>query len=328
MVRVLDQGDVRSLVDLEALLSVIEGAFERQRDGAVERPPRPHYPVGIGLDGDDDAEPAGTALVMPAYVHGADYYVTKLASVHEGNPARGLPTVNAQVAVNDAATGQPLAYMDGTYVTAARTSCIGGLSARELTAGPIDIGVIGAGTQATWQVRAIDAATELASVAIYDLDADATAAAVEELSAELDAEVEAAPDAREAVTDRDLVVTATTSPEPVFPGEALAPGTVVVAIGAYAPDMQEIEVRTLDRAAHVFADVPEEVAEIGDIAATDLQATDLIPFYELLHGSAGRDSTEDIVVVESVGSAIMDAAAAAAVYDRAQRRELGTVIDL
>lgn len=328
MVRVLDQEAVRSVLDLEELLTVIDAAFRRQRDGAVERPPRPHYPVGIDLPDSAVEEPAGTGLVMPAYIHGESYFVTKLASVHDENPERGLPTTNAQVAMNDAVTGLPVAYMDGAYITAARTSAIGGLSARELTTGPVDIGVIGAGTQARWQVRAIDAAVDLDSVAIFDVDTGSMTAAVEELAAELDADVHSTEAARSAVVGADLVITATTSPEPVFPGDALEPGTVVVAIGAYTPEMQEIDSRTITRAARVFADVPEEVASIGDIAATDLSAEDLVPFHELLHGDAGRGDPEEILVIDSVGSAIMDAAAASYVYERAEKRGLGTDVDL
>ena len=328
MVRILDSDAVRELVDLGEMLSVVETAFARQGEGAVERPPRPHYPVGVGLGQDDPETAMGTGLVMPAYIHGEDHFVTKLVSVHEGNVEKGLPTVNAQVAVNDAETGLPAAFMDGTYVTAARTSCVGGLSARELTSGPITVGVIGAGTQARWQVRAVAEATTVEAVTFFDLDESMLDGAVEELEGELDASVSAGESAESVVGDVDLVITATTSPAPVFPGEALSPGTVVVAIGAYTPDMQEIDPKTFERAGSVFADVPEEVAEIGDIVESALTEADLIPFSEMLQGSAGRDSADEIIVVESVGSAVMDAAAAGYIYEQAAERDVGTEVTL
>ena len=328
MVRILDSTAVRDLLDLRELLDVVETAFERQGAGAVERPARPHYPVGTGLDPDSPEEPLGTGLVMPAYIHGEEHLATKLVTVHEGNPERSLPTIHAQVAVNDAKTGRPVAFLDGNYVTAARTSCIGGLSARELTSGPISVGVIGAGTQARWQVRAIAAATTVESVAFFDLDEEMQAGAVDELSEELDAPVRTAENPTDAVDGTDLVVTATTSPEPVFPGEALRPGTVVVGIGAYTAEMQEIDETTFDRAARVFADVPEEVAEIGDVANAGLSEADLVPFSEMLHGDAGRESAEEILVVESVGSAVMDAAAAGYIVERAEEQGIGTEVQL
>ncbi len=327
MVRILDSGDVRELVDLSDLLSTIEWAFERQGAGAVERPERPHFPVGIGLDRVDPDRPAGTGLVMPAYIHGSEQFVTKLVSVHEENADRDLPTVNAQVAVNDAETGKPLAYMDGTYVTAARTGCIGGLSARELTDGSIAVGVIGAGTQARWQVRAIAAATTIESATFYDIDAEAAEAAVTDLSGEIEATLQIGDEAASVVESADLVVTATTSAEPVFPGSALQEGTVVVAIGAYTPEMQEIDNETVDRAGRIFADVPEEVVDIGDVADAGVRDADLLPFSTMLARERPGPSDE-IVLVESVGSAIMDAAAASHLYEASIDEGVGSEVTL
>jgi alanine dehydrogenase len=122
--RVLSGDDVADLIDLDTLLPELEAAFVRDYRGEVERPDRPHFPVGRGLDGRE--EPAGTGLTMSAYVHGAPYLATKLATVHEGNPERGLPTVRSQLAVSDAATGEPLTFMDAAGVTNARTGGIGG----------------------------------------------------------------------------------------------------------------------------------------------------------------------------------------------------------
>lgn len=326
MVRLLTSEDVRSVVDLTELLDVIEAAFGKQAAGAVERPDRPHFPVGIGLDAARPAEPLGTGLVMPAYIHGEPYYVTKLVGVFERNPARGLPTVPAQVVVNDAETGLSLAYMDGTYVTAARTACVGGLSARALTTGPVDVTVIGAGMQGRWQAKAIDAAVEVESVTFVDLDESTLEDAVRELRSELSRPVSAAEDAGAAVSSADVVVTATTSSTPVFSGGDLTDGTVVVAIGAYTEDMQEIEADTFDRAGRVFADVPGEVAQIGDILESGLDEADLRPFATLLEDDSRPMSDDEIVVVESVGSAVMDAAAAGYVYDRAVDGDVGSEI--
>ncbi|MGM0372497.1 MAG: ornithine cyclodeaminase family protein [Halobacteriota archaeon] len=324
--RILTASDVRSVLEMDTVLDVVEGAFEKQRSGAVERPARPHYPVGIGRNEAAPDEPYGTGLVMPAYIHGAPYFATKLVSVHDGNPDRGLPTINAQIAVNDAETGVPVALMDGTHVTSARTGAIGGLAARHLTTGDLAIGVVGAGTQARWQIRAIEAATTIESVTFFDLDGEILDAAVAELGDEIDAPVTAAESANAAVAGADLVVTATTSPAPVFDGAELGDDTVVVAIGAYTSEMQEIGPETFERAAAVFADVPEEVAEIGDIRGASIDGDDLLPYGDLLAGAV--DPPDGIVVVDSVGSAVMDAATAEYVYDLADERDLGTVVDL
>jgi alanine dehydrogenase len=317
--RVLSDDDVAGVLELDSLLPVVEQAFRKQGRGEVERPERPHFPVGTGLEGE---EPLGTGLTMPAYIHGAEYYATKLASVHEGNAARDLPTVQAQIALTDARTGEPTAMLAGTRVTNARTGCIGGLAAEHLArgAGPARLGVIGAGTQARWQIRAIAAARGIEDVRIYS-----PSESREQCAAELRAEgfdATAVDSARAAVTDAAVVVTATTATAPVFPGDALSPGTLVVAVGAYTDEMRELDDTTVDRAAQLFADVPEEAAETGDFPAHDASA--VTPLSAVFEGDAARESSSEIIVVASVGSAVLDAAAAATLFERAVEAAVGT----
>jgi alanine dehydrogenase len=326
MVRICSDDDVAAVLDLADLVDVVAEAFRKQAAGAVERPERPHFPVGTGLDADRPDEPLGTGLAMPAYVHGADRYATKLVGVHEGNADRDLPTVNATVALTAADTGRPRAYLAGNRITNARTGCIGALAVRELRAGtgPLTLGVLGAGTQARWQVRAIDAVVDIDAVRVYSPSSREACAA--DLRAEgIDATAVDSPAA--AVRDADGVVTATTSETPVFDGDDLAPGTVVVAVGAYTPEMTEIDARTVERAATVFADVPEEVAAIGDVDGR-VDRADLVPFGDVLRGRAGRGDPADVLLVESVGSAVLDAAAAEAVYERAVDADVGTTVEL
>ena len=316
--RVLTDADVEDVLSLPDLLPVIERAFVKQGRGEVERPPRPHFPISEG-----DTE--GPALVMPAAIHGAATFTTKVATVHESNPEKGLPTVRAQMHVTDAATGETRGTMDGSRLTNARTGCIGGLSARDLApAGPIRLGVIGAGAQARWQTRAIAAATEVERVRVYSPTPDSRSQCAADLRDEgLDAEAVESP--RRAVAEASVVVTATTATEPVFPGDALAPGTLVVAVGAYTEETCELDETTIERAARVFADVPEEVAGIGDIRGR-LTEDELVPLSEVFEGRAGRESDEEILVVDSVGSAVLDAAAAEHVLERAEAESVGTVV--
>ncbi|KAB1187205.1 MULTISPECIES: ornithine cyclodeaminase family protein [Haloferax] len=340
MVRILSADAVRELLSLSELFPVVEEAFVKQGRGEVERPPRPHFPVGIDVDvtrngiggtvpQPADAEqqaPLGTALTMPAYIHGREVYATKLAAVHEHNAEQGLPTVNAQVVLTDATTGLPLAFLDGTTITSARTGCIGGLAVEYLAYDPIRLGVLGAGTQARWQTRAIAAGSDVESVHIYSPSDSREACAADLREAGLPAEAVDSPE--EAVSDATVVVTTTTSTEPVFDGEWLEPGTLVVAVGAYTAEMQELDPTTFDRAARVFADVPEEVADIGDIRAAGLAESDLVPLSEVFEGVVGREADDEILVVESVGSAVLDAATAEYLYEKARARGIGEDVGL
>ncbi|UPV76040.1 ornithine cyclodeaminase family protein [Halorussus limi] len=324
MVRVLSDAETADCLGLTGLLPVVREAFRKQGRGEVERPDRPHFPVGAGLDGPD---PAGTGLVMPAYLHGARFYATKLVGVHEGNAERGLPTVNAQIALTEADTGRPTGYLAGNGITNARTGCIGGLAADELAIGPVTLALVGAGTQARWQARAVAAATDLESVRVYS-PSDSKEECAADLREELDVPAEAADSPADAVAGANVVVTATTATEPVFPADALDPGALVVAVGAYTAETQELAPAVFERAARVFADVPEEVAEIGDALEANLAEDDLIPLSEVFEKRAGRETEDEILVVESVGSAVLDAAAAEHVFEESERQGIGTEVPL
>ena len=320
--RVIPDSAVDAVLDLEPLLEVVAEAFRRDRAGAVERPDRPHYPVGVGVR---DENPLGTGLVMPAYIHGSDYAATKLVGVHEGNKAIGLPTVNAEIVLKSAETGIPEAVLAGTRITNARTGCIGGLAARELaTESPVTLGVIGAGAQARWQSRAIAAATGISEARIYS-PSDSRESCAADLRAEgIDAR--AVDSAEDAVADASVVVTATTATDPVISGAKLSTGALVVAVGAYTTEMRELDTETLDRAAQVFGDVPEEAAETGDFPDHDASAIE--PFSDVVAGYAGRQRDDDLIVVKSVGTAVLDAAAAEDVYERAIEEDVGTEVEM
>jgi alanine dehydrogenase len=326
---VLSDEDVARVLDLDSLLNVLDDAFVADHRGAVERPDRPHFPVGTGLDPEQPDAPLGTGLVMPAYVHGANYYATKVVGVFEGNTREGLPTVNATVVLTDAGTGMPVSYLAGTRLTNARTGCIGGLAARELAADPtaVDLGVIGAGTQARWQARAIAAATNVERVRVFS-PSDSRYACADDLEDELGVPAEAVSAPREATKEADVLVTATTATEPVFPGEALASGTTVIAVGAYTAGTRELDSGTIERADRVVADVPAEAIETGDFRHTDLDADDLLALGAVCDGAAGRETMEEIVVAKSVGTAVADAAAAEHLYDLAVGRNAGMTVPL
>jgi alanine dehydrogenase len=321
--RVLSESDVLELIDLETLLPELEAAFVQDYRGEVERPDRPHFPIGAGIDGHE--EPAGTGLTMSAYVHGAPYLATKLATVHEGNAERGLPTVQSQLAVTDAGTGEPLAFMNAAGVTNARTGGIGGLSAKHLANGGV-VGVFGAGVQARWQTRAIEAVLGVEEVRVYSPSDSREACAADLREDGIDARAVDSPD--EAVDGADVVVTATTSTEPVFPADALEAGTLVVAVGSFNAELRELSPAVFERADRVFADVPEEVAGIGDLRETGLDADDMTPLGAVFAGDDGRGSPDEIVVVESVGTAVLDAAAGEYVYDAAVEADVGTDVEL
>lgn len=330
MPRLLTASEVARCIDLADLLPVVADAFRAQHRGNVERPARPHFPVGFAAASDPSTaatDAAGMGLTMPAYIHGRDVYATKLVAVHDENPARGLPTIHAQIAVTNADDGRFEALMDGAHVTGARTGCIGGLAVRELTDGPITVGIVGAGTQARWQARAIATATDVTGFRVFSRS-NSRVTCAEDLADELGVPAEPVASASAAVSGVDVVVTTTPSTSPVLAAEDLDPGTLVVGIGAYDAETHELPAGVFERAGTVLADVPEEVVEIGDLDGTGLSTDDLVPLGALLDGDVPRPTDEDLTVVESVGSAVLDAATAEYVLDEAETADVGSTISL
>ncbi|MGM0717685.1 MAG: hypothetical protein ACQET5_11050 [Halobacteriota archaeon] len=120
MVFVLSTDGVDRSLEPATFVDMVGDALVKQAAGKVERPQRPHFPVGASPDG---RQPIGTGIAMPAYVHYAEHYATKLMGVHEENAERGLPTINARVTLAE----HPNAFMAGTTIANARR----GASCRE-----------------------------------------------------------------------------------------------------------------------------------------------------------------------------------------------------
>lgn len=321
-VRVLAASDIDTVLELADLLDVVADGLIAQYRGDVERPERPHLPLGHGLDGDDHL---GTGLVMPAYVHGANYFATKVVGVFPDNRDRNLPTVHGAILLVDAATGQAVGLLEGTRVTNARTGCVGGVAVRALVDGPVTLGVLGAGQQARWQTRGIDAAVGVSSVRIY-APSDSCETCATDLRDE-GLKARAVDDPAAAVRDADVVVTATTSHTPVFPREALSENAIVVAVGAYTAEMQELETAVVEDATQIFADVPDEVATIGDILNAAVDGDALLPLGGLLAGEIDPTTAPGPILVESVGSAVFDAVASEHLFEAALAGDVGSRVE-
>jgi alanine dehydrogenase len=246
----------------------------------------------------------------------------KLVTVMPGNAARGLPTIHALVAWFDAASGRPLAVLDGAEITAMRTGAASGVATR-LLARPkaATLGIIGAGAQAAWQIRAVLGARPIRRVLVYARDAERRAGFARSMADETGIEVMGADSAEHAVRESDVICCATTATEPVFDAAWVQPGTHVNGIGAFRPGMVELPPALFARAALVAVDAREAaLAEAGDLlAAIETGAVAESGLVEI--GTIDRETVtsrdpQAITLFKSVGLAIQDVAAAGLVVSR------------
>lgn len=186
---------------------------------------------------------AGEFLLMPA--ESPAHAGVKVATVAPGNPARGLPKIHAWYLLFDAQTLQPAALLEGTFLTILRTPAVTAAAIRALLrahpSGARDridrLLVMGTGPQAEAHVRTLSDILAVGRVDVVGRNAERAAALADRLAAD---GIAARPSSREAAREADVVVTATSSSEPVLDLADVSPDAVVAAIGAHGPDHREL----------------------------------------------------------------------------------------
>jgi len=273
----------------------------------------------------------GTALFMPSYFPQTPALGLKVVSVFQDNAEIALPVINGFVALLDPETGMPTALMDAGYLTALRTGAGSGAATAALARPDAHVlGVLGAGVQAPYQALAVAAVRHIDTVLIYNRTRTRAEALARRLEAELpdSPRVNIADTAAEAVRQADIICTATAAREPLFGPDDVRPGTHINAIGSFTPDMLEFPPALAARARIFVDDVDACLAEAGELIAAVKEGhaglASLIPVGRVLAGHApGRQSKDEITLFKSVGLAVQDMAAAAAVVAGARRLGLG-----
>jgi len=324
---VLARRDVLALLDPDRCADAVEAALRAHAEGRT-------LPPGVlatpAADGGFHVKAAGLRVGG-----GRAYYAAKVNANFPHNPARrALPTIQGVVALLDADDGAVLALLDSGAITALRTAGATAVAARHLArADARSVAVIGCGAQGHAQLRALARVRPVAHVRAHDRDPAAARAFADAMTRELGVPVEPAPDPRAAAARADVVVTCTTSCRALLDAGDVAPGAFVAAVGADAPEKQELAPALLAASA-VVVDVLEQCAAIGDLhhalAAGVVRREDVrAELADVVSGRVrGRRSDDEVVVFDSTGTALEDVAAAAVVYERARALGRGVEIPL
>jgi 1-piperideine-2-carboxylate/1-pyrroline-2-carboxylate reductase [NAD(P)H] len=252
---------------------------------------------------------ASVLLSMPAI--GEDIGVTKLITVHANNARHGLPAIQGEVIVFDAATGRRLALLDGPTVTARRTAAMTLLGIETLApARPSSVLLIGTGVQAAAHA---DALVEFFGVSRFVIagstmeKAEAFCTVLRQRHAGTCASPLAVASPGDAVPETDVVIALTTSRTPVIPA-AIAPHTLAIGVGAFKPDMAEFPPELLHARQIVVDDLAGARHEAGDL----IQAN--VDWNKVIDVAAARarqgERPQPVPVFKTVGQAAWDLAAA------------------
>jgi ornithine cyclodeaminase/alanine dehydrogenase-like protein (mu-crystallin family) len=296
-VLVLSEHEVEELLTMEECIEVMEDALRALARGEVFNPLRmpvraPGAPGLLGL--------------MPAFRGGATpYYALKEVCVFPENPKRGLDTHLGAVILHSGETGEPLAFVNAAAITAIRTAAVSAVATKLLARKDAAVlAIIGTGAQGKSHRQAIPLVRDIREIRMCGRG----------------------DSVEEAVRGADIIVTATSSREPILAREWLSPGVHINAVGSSVPSARELEA-DLVASASLFVDRREStVNESGDyLAAVDQGAVIRAELGELLEGTAtGRQSEAEVTLFKSLGLAVEDLASAAFLFDKARRQNRGT----
>jgi ornithine cyclodeaminase len=311
---------MRECVDLMAdtLAGLARGeAFQPLR--MIVRPP--------GSPGVMALMPACRTSVTPAWG-------LKTIGVFPGNVTQGLDAHQGCVLLMSGETGQLLALMNASAITAIRTAAVSGVATRILAReDACELAILGAGVEARTHLEAMAVVRNLRRVRVASRTRERAEALVDEVRSRHPFPIEAAPSAEAAVHDADLIVLATSSTVPVIQREWIAAGAHINAVGACFPTAREVDGATM-AAARLFVDRRESaINEAGDylLAVNEgVIAPDhiLAELGEVLTGPhVGRGSRDEITLFKSLGIAVEDLASAAFLHTKAQAAGVGTWVD-
>ena len=317
---VLGSDDVTRLLDVELCIAEVEKAFRARGEGRVAQ----SSVAGLELAG------GGLHAKLGALELSRSYAAAKINANFPENPkTRGLPTVQGLVVLFDAASGVPLACMDSGSITATRTAAASAVAARYLalpTASSVTF--IGCGIQARAHALALCFVRPIRRAVLYDSSREVAAALARDLAENHQLEVSVADSVREAALAGEIVVTSTPSRNAFLDVGDVNEGSFIAAVGADNEHKQEIA-PTLLRSGAVVVDDLDQCTRIGDLhhaldagvmRRQDVRAS----LDQVVAGLVeGRRNDREIVIFDSTGVAIEDVAAAAIVYERAEKSGAG-----
>src|SRR5689334_2247689 len=323
---ILDSEQIARLLPMPECIELMSDALAALARGEVFQPLRTivRPPDARGLLG-----------LMPAYRHG-DHgaFGLKAICVFPGNPAIGKDAHQGMVILFSQETGEPLALMNASEITAIRTAAVSAVATRLLAREDAEqLGIIGAGVQARTHLVALACVRQIKRARIACRNREHTEQLVREMREKVTFAIEAVSSNEEAVRDADIVVLATSAQEPVIKRKWLADGAHVNGIGTHSPHSREIDSATM-AAARIFTDRRESLLnEAGDyvLAAQEGAVTPenvVAEIGELVIGTKqGRTSASEITLFKSLGLAIEDVVSAEYLFRKASAENVGTWVN-
>ncbi len=314
----LSQKDVIEVgLTMKEAIDIVEEVLREHGLKEFENPPKP----GI--------HPLSDAFIhaMPGYLQRKNVSGIKWVSGFPGNYKYGLPTIMGLIVLNDVNTGQPLAVMEGGYITTLRTAAVSAVAAKYLANKDAKVvGIIGAGVQGRYHLLSLkEVLHDIEVVKIFDNNAEASRKLISLMNEHVPFRVESGQSIEEVFEGADVIVTATGHlDERLFKEKWVGKGAL--ALPVHTRGWESVTMRKMDKfivddweqfdrfvggTAGYYAPLPDLHAELGEI---------------IIGKKPGRQNREERVIDFNVGVAIHDVFMATEVLARAKEKGLGTML--
>lgn len=323
---ILNHSEVEELMPVRECIPVMEDALAGLARGEAHQPLRMIIqPPGA----------TGDMALMPSYRAGERAaYGLKAVCFFAGNPPRGLDSHQGGVMLFSAETGELLALMNASAITAIRTAAVSGVATRLLARKDAsELAIIGSGVQARAHLEAMSCVRSIKRARVASLTLDHARRFVARLAPRYSFPIEPVESVEAAVRGADLIVTATTANQPILKREWIADGAHLNVVGSSIPTTREVDTSTM-AAASLFVDRRESTLNEGGDYLFAMREGAIGPDHirgeigELLIGKhPARTSPEEITLFKSLGLAIEDLASAAFLYRKATENQAGSWVE-
>lgn len=334
-IKVLSKEDVEDVLEMQKVIDVVEEVYKAKNNDLTEVWPTVFYDF---VPGKADMD------IKSGYLKNEKMFGHKTVTWFGDNTEKGLPTLIGMLAVFDSETGVPLGIMDASYITGIRTGAAGAIGAKYLARKDAEnLLIVGAGNQSLFQIAAtLTTLPQIKKVRVASLEFLEAQKFIDNISDKLEKEFgiktenicfEAVKDLETAVKESHIIITVTPSRKAILKKEWIQKGTHISCIGADMEGKQEIESEIMESAV-IFVDDMEHCRDVGEIEKPlkegVLSEDDIIgEIGELILGrKIGRTNDNQITIFDATGMALMDIATAKVALELADKKGLGSIVNI
>lgn len=319
----LNQNDLLKAVTPSQIIEAVERALLIVEEGGYLMPDRMH----IDHNGN-------TLLLMPSFA--IDRFGTKLVSVFPENNGKDLPVVIGTMVLNDGNTGEPLAILNGTVLTALRTGAAGAVGLKYLSSpNTKTLGIVGAGVQGFNQALFCSYVRDLTDIYIYDTDIHKTAALIHSMLAQRPGiALHGVKSVDELLENSQAVIAATRSTQPVLPDNPkMLKDKCFIGIGSFRPHMREFPRALFQLVKNVYVDTIHALKESGDLVMPIdngwLDSKQVVSLGKRIQTTRiDSIAEEETTFFKSVGMALFDLFTSELIFQEARKKGIGTDIEM